>query len=139
MTNLFTRTKHTSAVSHAPLAADCNDCFGNILLAGGIDEREHPVNLTEVYPIEGGQHLLFILDHTRESHCSITLNLVSFTIALIGGTPSGTEVTEYTIRRGNVTSRELPAINIGRSGHACGAYSVDGVQVTSPPSLLLRC
>ena len=114
---LHCRTDHSAAV------------LGDLLLLlGGV----YSPHTTELVPLYGGvSQPGFPLETARYGHCSIQVSQT--VIVLTGGAAMDSLVTEYSdIQLGQeVTIRELPTLNFGRSHHACGLYETEGSQVLS--------
>ena len=113
--SLFSRRWHTSAVTSRGL-----------LLVGGFDSS----HTTELLTLDGGESQeSFALSPARDNHCSIQVD--ESTIVLTGGKGEGYSlVTEYSgLEEEQPTVKQLPQLDVGREGHACGSYTVEEKQV----------
>ena len=114
---VYSRRWHTSAVTSR----------GKLLLVGGFDSSA----TTELVSLDGGESReSFTLSPTRDNHCSIQVD--ESTIIITGGKGEGYSLaTEYSglDEEDTTVQQQLPDLNAGREGHACGSYTVAEKQV----------
>ena len=100
-----------------------------LLLLGGFDSPD----TTELLTLDGGAgRESFSLIPGRDNHCSVQVD--ASTVVLIGGKKDARNLaTEYSglVKDDDPTVKQLPQLLVGREGHACGTYQLEGRQVVA--------
>ena len=100
-----------------------------LLLLGGFDSPD----TTELLTLDGGAgRESFSLIPGRDNHCSVQVDAT--TVVLIGGKKDAKNLaTEYSglVKDDDPIVKQLPELLVGREGHACGTYHLEGRQVVA--------